>query len=71
VKLLQNQSPETVHPLFFEISLEKSFENFWKMLLGDPTFSSSLNASPRSAINFTTETQTFQAEAISNIVRIG
>jgi len=32
------------------------FWNFaWKEFLGDPTFSSSLNVSPRSAINFTTE----------------
>jgi len=30
---------------------------FWKNFLGDPTFSSSLNASLRSAINFTTETK--------------
>ena len=34
------------------------FWNFaWKEFLGDPTFSSSLNVSPRSAINFTTETK--------------
>ena len=32
------------------------FWNFsWKTFLGDPTFSSSLDASPRSAINFTTD----------------
>jgi len=48
VKPLQNRSPEVSH-LFFEYLLEK--------ILGDPTFSSSLNASPRSAINLMTKTK--------------
>ena len=47
VKLLQNRSPEALHLLFFE-----------NLILGDPTFSSSaLNANPRSAIDFMTETK--------------
>jgi len=57
VKLLQNQSLEASHPLFFNIFAWKSFKKFWTDVLGDPTFSSSPNASRRSAINFTTETE--------------
>jgi len=56
VKLLQNQSLEALH-LFFKYLLEKSLKIFWKNFLGDPTYLSSLNANPRSAINFTTETK--------------
>jgi len=41
---------------FFQFFLKKVLKIFWKKFLGDPTISSSLNASPRSAINFTTET---------------
>jgi len=36
VKLLQNQSPEASHLLYFNICLKKSFEKFWKNRLGDP-----------------------------------
>jgi len=43
--------------MFLKYFLEKRFENILKKLSGDPTFSSSLNASLRSAINFTTETK--------------
>jgi len=50
VKLLHNQSPEELHLLFFKIWFEKSFN-----ILGDQTFSSSLSASPCTAINFATE----------------
>jgi len=48
--------------------LEKSSENFWKNFLDDQMFSSSPNASPCSATNFTTD-QTLQADAISDFVR--
>jgi len=47
VKLSQNRSPEASYFLFWNFA--------WKEFLGDPTFSSSLNVSPRSAINFLTE----------------
>ena len=58
VQLLQNQSLEASHLVFLNIYLlENSFENFLENYLGDPTFSSSQNASPGSAINFTTETK--------------
>jgi len=43
VKLVQNQSLEVSHLLFFKDLLEKSSENF----LGDQTFPSFPNASPR------------------------
>jgi len=46
------------HRIFvFSIFASKSFENFLENLSGYSTFSSSPNASPRSAINFTTETK--------------
>jgi len=49
VKLLENRWPEASYFLFWNFA--------WKEFLGDPTFSSSLNASSRSAINFATETK--------------
>jgi len=49
MKLLQNRSPEASYFLFLKLCL--------KTLLGEPTFSSSLHVSPRSLINFTTETK--------------
>jgi len=48
MKLLQNRLP-VASISFFEILLKK--------FLRDPTFSSSLNVSPRSTIHFTTETK--------------
>jgi len=45
---------------FLNICLKKVLKIFWKNFLGYPTFSLSLNASPRSAINFTTETKRFR-----------
>jgi len=54
--LLQNRSPEASRHLFLSF-LEKSFENLFEKSLDDPTSSSSLNTSPRSEINFTTETK--------------
>jgi len=36
---------------------KKFWKSFWKKFLGDPTFSSSLNSSSGSLINFTTETK--------------
>jgi len=54
--MLPKHSLEVSH-LFFSICLKNALKIFWKKLLGDPTFSSSLNASPRSAINFMTETK--------------
>jgi len=42
---------------FSNISLKNVLKIFWKNFLGDPTFSSSPNTTPRSAINFTTETK--------------
>jgi len=50
--------------------LKEVLKIFWKKVLGYRTFSSSLNASSLSAMNFTTETKTLRAEAISNIVRV-
>jgi len=57
VKLLQNQSLEASHLSFFNLCLKNVLTIFWKNFLGDSTFSSSLNANPGSAINFTTETK--------------
>jgi len=54
VKLLQNQSVEASHLRFFIFAWKK----FWKCLCKTfwaISFSSSLNASPRSAINITTK----------------
>jgi len=43
---------------FFNICLKNVLKIFWKdFLQGDPMFSSSSKSSPRSAINFTTETK--------------
>ena len=58
------------HCIFFKFGLKKVLKIFWKKVLGYWTFSSSLNASSISAINFTTESKTLRAEAISNIVRV-
>jgi len=60
VKLLQNRLPEASLLFCFEILLEKVFKICWKKFLGDPTFSSFLNASLRSAISFTTETKRYR-----------
>jgi len=57
VQLLQNQSLEASH-LFLNIYLlEKSFENFLEKLSGRSNVFIIPNASPRSAINLTTETK--------------
>jgi len=57
VKLLQNQLLEASHLSFFNICLKNVSKIFWTNFLDDPTFSSSPNANPGSAMNFTTETK--------------
>jgi len=52
---LPTSALEASHLLFFNICLKKVLKIFWKTFLGVLTFSLSLNASPRSAIIFTTE----------------
>jgi len=49
-----HQKNRCIASSFFKILFKKKL---WKNFLDDPTFSSSLNATPRSAINFTTETK--------------
>ena len=48
---MQKQSLEASHRLFLMFAWKKVLKTFWKNFLGDLTFSSSLNASPRSPIN--------------------
>ena len=51
------QTSRWKHHIFFSTCLKKPLNIFLKNLLGDQTFSSSPNASPRSALNFTTKTK--------------
>jgi len=70
VKLLQNRSPEASHFLFFEVLLEKSFENFLNNLSERSNIFIISERQSSLSNKFYDRNQTLQAEAISNIFRI-
>jgi len=70
VKLLQNRSPEVSHLLFLKFCLKNSFEIFFGNVSGQSNVSNISKRQSSLNNNFYDRNQTFQAETISNIVRI-